>query len=133
MIISILTLLLMFSTLNAKEHILTVRGTLPVRIEFHAEDPPCTCLWTDYFQLIRFEKKQLIGFADDNNEYLERYYVISQRVSPEVWVPFGGNIYTLKNKFQNKVFTIRYARRVCKKYKDCQMGKIYKNYILTIQ
>ena len=108
----------MLSTLNAKEHILTFRGTLPVRIEYHAEDPPCTCLWTDYFQLIRFEGKQLVSFADDDNKYLERYYEIAQRVSPEVWVPFGGNIY---------------ARRVCKKYKDCQMGKIYKNYILTIQ
>ena len=128
-----MTFLVMLSTLNAKEHILTVRGTLPVRIEYHAEDPPCTCLWTDYFQLIRFEGKQLVSFADDDNKYLERYYEIAQRVSPEVWVPFGGNIYTLKKQFRNKGFTIRSTRRVCKKYKECQMGKIYKNYILTIQ
>jgi len=117
----------------SKEKTIVINAILPERIEFFAEDPPCQCLWTDYFSVRNIDNDTDINFEDDNRKKLKKYYYVERETEPSETPPYGSTILRLKQHYRGRVIQVSYSRKLCKKYRECRMGKIYKNIVISIK
>jgi len=129
----LLTITISINNSFSKEKAIVIKAVLPERIEFVAEDPPCQCLWTDYFTVRNIQNGKKIHFEDDDYKKFNKYYFVEREIESEDDSPYGSIIYRLKQQYRGKIFEVSYSRKLCKKYRECQMGKIYKNYIVSIK
>ncbi|MFZ9688016.1 MAG: hypothetical protein ACO3AW_08605 [Chitinophagaceae bacterium] len=137
MITSIFLIVLTFTLFTIdcfpKEKVIVIKAIIPERIEFFAEDPPCQCLWTDYFTVRNIQNGKEIHFEDDDYKKFNKFYFVEREIESVDDSPYGSIIYRLKQQYRGKIFEVSYSRKLCKKYRECQMGKIYKNYIVSIK
>ena len=137
MITSIFLIVLTFTLFTIdcfpKEKVIVIKAILPERIEFFAEDPPCQCLWTDYFSVRNIQNGTDISFEDDERKKIKKYYYVEREIESTDDSPYGSTILRLRPQYRGKILQVYYTKKLCKKYRECQMGKIYKNYLLSIR